>query len=129
MFSVVYCGCATGLIGCLYFFCCPTEGYHVNGVGNCSASCLVAGDLSSGLLSRAHNKSLKMNSRWRSSTARLESTQRKLDFIYRHFKISMAISVVQICVLTALALMPTNNFTSLSVSGSLRNSSIYQLSL
>jgi hypothetical protein len=82
----------------------------MSGMGNCSASCLAAGGPSSGLLSHAH-KSLKMNSCWRSSAARLESDQPKLDFICRYFRISMAISAVQICVLTALALVPKNDFT------------------
>jgi hypothetical protein len=66
----------------------------MSGMGNCSASCLAAGGPSSGLLSHAH-KSLKMNSCWRSSAARLESDQPKLDFICRYFRISMAISAVQ----------------------------------
>jgi hypothetical protein len=82
----------------------------MSGMGNCSASFLAAGGPSSGLLSHAH-KSLKMNSCWRSSAARLESDQPKLDFICRYFRISMAISAVQICVLTALALVPRNDFT------------------
>lgn len=79
-------------------------------MGNCSASCLAAGGPSSGLLSHAH-KSLKMNSCWRSRAARLDSDQPKLDFICRNFKISMAINAVQICVLTALALVPRNDLT------------------
>jgi hypothetical protein len=41
----------------------------------------------------------------------LESDHPKLDFICRYFKIGMAISAVQICVLTALALVPRNDFT------------------
>ena len=67
------------------------------------------------MLSHAH-KSLKMNSCWRSRAARLESDHPKLDFICSYFKISMAIKAVQICVLTALALVPRNDFTFLLVS-------------
>ena len=79
----------------------------MSGMDNCSASRRAAGGPSIGLLSHAHI-SLKMNSCWRSSAARLESDQPKLDFICRYFRISMAINAVQICVLTALALVPNS---------------------
>jgi len=82
----------------------------MSGMGNCSASRLAAGGPSNGSLSHAH-KSLKMNSCWRSRAARLESDQPKLDFISIYFRISMAISAVQICLLTALALVFKNDFT------------------
>src|ERR1019366_3610481 len=120
--------CATGSSGCLHFSCCPTYGYQISGMGNCSASCLAAGGPSNGLLSHAH-KSLKMNSCWRSRAARLESDHPKLDFICRYFRISMAISAVQICVLTALALVPRNDFTLAVCFSALKNSSICHLSL
>jgi hypothetical protein len=61
-------------------------------------------------LSNAH-KSLKMNGCWRSRAARLERDQPKLDFICRYFKIDMAINAVHVGVLTALALVPRNDFT------------------
>src|SRR5450432_1373236 len=110
------------------FVCCPTHGYQTSGMGNCSASCLAAGGPSSGLLSHAH-KSLKMNSCWRSRAARFDSDQPKLDFICRNFKISMAISAVQIWVLTALALVPRNDFTLAVPLSSLKKSSTAQRSL
>ena len=84
--------------------------YRTISFDNCSASFLAAGGPSSGLLSHAH-KSLKMNSCWRTRAARLDSDQPKLDFICRYFKMSMAIKAVQICVLTAFALVPRNDFT------------------
>ena len=90
--------------------CCPTLPYHVSGIGNCSPSCLAAGGPSIGLFSQAH-KSLKINSCCRSSAARLESDQPKVDFVCRYFKISMAINAVHICVFTALALVPRKVFT------------------
>ena len=105
-----------------------THNYHISGMGNCSASCLAAGGPSSGLLSHAH-KSLKVNSCWRTSAARLESDHPKLDFICRYFKIGMAIKAVQICVLTALALAPRNDFTLAVCFSALKNSSICQRSL
>src|ERR1017187_2386073 len=92
-------------------------------MGNCSSSCLAAGGPSIGSLSHTH-KSLKMNSCWRSSAARLESDQPKLDFICRYFRISMAINAVQICVLTALALAPRKDFTFAVCFSALKNSSI-----
>src|ERR1017187_9865600 len=92
-------------------------------MGNCSASCLAAGGPSSGLFSHAYI-SRKMKSCWRSRAARLESDHPKLDFICRYFKISMAISAVQICVFTALALAPRNDFTFAVCFSALKNSSI-----
>src|ERR1700676_1902152 len=97
------------------------SGYQTSGMGNCPASCLAAGGPSRGVFSHAH-KSLKMKSCWRSRAARLDSDQPKLDFICRYFKISMAISAVQIWVLTALALVPRNDFTFAVCFKALKNS-------
>ena len=110
-----------GFNGIFPFRCCPTLGYHMSGMGNCSASWRAAGGPSIGLLSHAH-RSLKINSCWRSSAARLESDQPKLDFICRNFRISMAINAVHICVLTALALVPRNDFTFAVCFSALKNS-------
>src|ERR1035437_8497050 len=100
----------------------------MSGMGNCSASCRAGGGPSIGAFSHAH-MSLKMNSCWRSSAARLESDQPKLDFICRYFKMSMAIDAVHICVLTALALVPKNDFTFAVCFSALKNSSTCHLSL
>jgi len=95
--------------------------YHISGIGNCSQSFFAAGGPSKGVLSQAH-RSLKMNSCWRSIAAKLESDQPKLDFICRYFRINMAIKAVQICVLTAFALVPRNDFTFAVCFRALKNS-------
>jgi hypothetical protein len=63
-----------------------------------------------------------MKNCWRSRAARLESDQLKLDFICRYFRINMAINAVHICVLTALALVPRNDFTFAVCFSALKNS-------
>ncbi len=83
--------------------CCPNQ---IPTRVSCSISFSNGGD-SKGLLIHAH-RSLYAKRLYRSMATRFDNDHSKVDRNFRYFKIRIAINAVQICIRSALGLVPTN---------------------